>query len=359
MGERTYLVRLDFASPLHIGEPGIGMERSSTYVPSDTLFGALCSAWGRLYGKRAVDTVIDRFQQGAPFRLSSAFPRLVVEADSTVDEILYVPRPLMRARETKPGGPVDQYAEILTEAKRRMGPYVSLEFLNRWISQQWLSDPDYRELDRSSRLYHLVCDTALTSRVRLDRPTAESDLFFCQLVRFGSRTFRHNGSTARTTGGLYCLVRTGEEEIAARVRSCFQALGEQGIGGERSIGCGRFRINWEDGDHLLSEPSGPASYCVLSLYHPSEAEKNMLKDHLADRPGQSPPFGYELTKRGGWVDSPFISRPRRKRPCWMLREGSVLPFKPQGQLVDVSPEGRDDMHPVYRYGVALSVGVGR
>ncbi len=53
------LVKLNFGrSPAHFGEVGIGMEETSDRVRSDALFSAWVSIYARLFGKEAVEELL-------------------------------------------------------------------------------------------------------------------------------------------------------------------------------------------------------------------------------------------------------------------------------------------------------------
>jgi len=361
MTEKTYLIKLDFQSPLHLGEPGAGMERTLTYIPSDTLFSALCNAWALIYGKGELEDLLQRFGQDAPFRLSSAFPRLTIEGNGQQEDIFYLPKPLMPPRLPKPGGSGENQREknkeYLDKALKRTGGYLNLEFFNEWITHPFLpSVQAYKSLELASLLFHLVYNKTLLARVSLDRRSSQSTLFFCQLAKFGTRHFVQGRKEAKATGGLFCLLRTIDETVANRLSSCFTILGEQGIGGERSVGCGRFKADWKSGDNLVAQTELPGKgYMTLSLYHPSLSERDLIKNRLSGSP--LPLIGYELIRTGGWIDSPFITRPQRKAGRFMFREGSVFSFEPKGEIVDVTPTPNPGVHPVYRNGIAFSVGV--
>ncbi len=80
MNAETLLVKLKFRAPVHLGEVGIGVEETSTYACSDTLFSGLCHAWKLAYGEPALVELLDQFKsikdEEPPFLISSAFPYL-------------------------------------------------------------------------------------------------------------------------------------------------------------------------------------------------------------------------------------------------------------------------------------------
>src|SRR5688572_24230843 len=73
------LYRLTFNGALYVGIGGDDREQSMTYVPSDTLFGALVIAWRAL-------KLLPSDLAGLPLRLTSAFP--------FAGPVRFFPRPL-------------------------------------------------------------------------------------------------------------------------------------------------------------------------------------------------------------------------------------------------------------------------
>ena len=61
MPERFKIIKLNFTSPLHIGEIGIGLEESSLILHSDTIFNAICNALAKLYGRDWVTDFLRNF----------------------------------------------------------------------------------------------------------------------------------------------------------------------------------------------------------------------------------------------------------------------------------------------------------
>lgn len=335
--EQVFLARLAFTSPLHVGEVGIGLEGCAAYLSSDILFSGLCHAWAQTYGTPELERLLERFAGGdPPFLLSSAFPYWKEE--------IFFPRPQILHFSWKEG------VEELKEEERKLFQdirWLPLPSFARWVGRDdtgfRFSEADYQELKKSEENLKKACQSYFLPRLRLDRIEARSNLFLCKVVRL------------RRDSGLFCLVRSAEEEMLKRLEGALRVLGEIGLGGERSAGCGAFALNrWQNVreiqglQELLKEGTDPA-YLTLSLYHPSSQElEGMAAGHLQ---------GYELVERGGWVDSPGLRRPTRKRPCRMFSEGSVFSRKwckgpPRGSLVKVAQL----THPVYRYGFFFPVG---
>jgi CRISPR-associated protein Csm4 len=321
------------ASPLHLGEHGIGLEETAEFAHSDTLFGALCFGWVEAHGSGALEELLGQFLTGKPpFVISSAFPRL--------GQIRLFPRPLLPL-------PVGEgAAEELKDVR-----WVSEGLFRRWLAGEnltaevgpetvrgevWVSGAEAARLPQARGEARWTA--VLRPRVALHRVSSASNLYYVGGVYFAPGC------------GLFCLVLAEDGAAYGRVRAALEALGELGLGGERSLGFGRFAVEdagpWE-------VPDGQGRFVTLSLYHPTAAE--------VDAGVLGPEAAYRLAVRSGWVASAAWPGRRRK---WvrMLTEGSVLAGRGAGfygDLADVTPDDRPPgAHPVYRYGYAFPVGVG-
>lgn len=323
-----WVVTCEFSSPLHIGEPGIGLEGCQEYCPSDTLFSGLVNAWALAFGKRDVEeTLLRPFLAGSPpFRLSSAFPFTRGQGDGQPRRF-FLPRPATRPG---PEASVPLHSELKKDIR-----FVEAGLFRLWLAGRLERPEDYETIQQKP----YEPGKQLLPRLRLDRGEGRSQLYFV-----GRRYFAPGA-------GLYCFLEIERPEVETGVRTAFEILGEQGLGGERAVGCGRFRPQFltpqETGlQEILNRPASPCAYCLLSLYAPSDAEwRDITLDDLES---------YRLVERGGFVDSPFLMTPGRRKRSWMLQEGSILRREPQGMLLDVTPSGYAS-HRVYRYGLGFSI----
>ncbi|HOV73301.1 MAG TPA: type III-A CRISPR-associated RAMP protein Csm4 [Candidatus Hydrogenedentes bacterium] len=127
-------------------------------------------------------------------------------------------------------------------------------------------------------------------------------------------------------------------------------LGTYGLGGERTVGYGRFNVLGMEElptNSVLERTNGANAVLTLSLYHPTRAEiaAGVLEGIAA----------YDCTLRGGWIHGTAGSD-RPKRALRMCLEGSVFPalngVPPNGDVIDVRPVGFDK-HPIWRSGLAF------
>jgi CRISPR-associated protein Csm4 len=130
------------------------------------------------------------------------------------------------------------------------------------------------------------------------------------------------------------------------LRSALELLGEDGIGGEKSSGAGRFTATWHDLDEqwhdVVSFPQSNA-YSLVSLLW----ELPFTPEYL-----QGAKYG--LRERSGWIVSPVSGQQARRKAIQMFTEGSVFSQPISGMLANVTPE-KFKAHPIYRSGISLSL----
>jgi CRISPR-associated protein Csm4 len=365
------LVRLNFGrSPTHFGEVGIGLEQTSERVRSDTLFSAWVSTYARIFGKDGIEGLLARFNQAPddpPFRVSSTF----VYRRKSDEFIDYLPKLI----ESPIGYPPDDLSFAKTYRKIM---YLPLSVWQRWYQGSGFNDPsDAEEMivyanhlgDRSGDLgragtfdYRGAFKPYELPKVSIDRTTRATNFYHTGLIQFAwepqmnpasdSETSVNNWSTVKNLAGLYFLLHfpTENSKLEAELRMALELLGEEGMGGERSSGAGRFEImSWEPLPskwQSVVEFSEGNHYGLMSLFWQYPLPGAYLENSAR----------YALQERGGWISSPTGRQLRRKK-IHMFAEGSVFPHRPNGHLADVTPGQFRGGHSVYRSGVALSIPV--
>lgn len=339
------LVRLDFGSnPAHFGELGIGMESTSERICSDTLFSSWVNAYARLFGKDAVEELLKHFLNSNPVQMSSTF----IYRHKGDRVLYYLPRPL--------NFPINYPADDLPFFKTyKKLKYLPLDVWQRWYQGDGFTLSDREELveytnkrESSGALqksgtfdYGKTYKTNLLPKVAVDRVTAATNFYHTGFVQFQQEDDRKSG--------LYFLLQFPEpnSDLENRLHGVLNLMAEEGMGGERSSGAGRFRIEawsdlppeWQD---VVNFQAGN-SYCLLSLFWRSHLGMDFLEN-----------ASYEIRDRGGWIGSPFSGVNRRRKKVKMFAEGSVFSSRPEGQLADVTPWGFDRHH-IYRNGISLSL----
>ena len=342
------LVKLDFGrNPVHFGDLGIGMEESSERAYSDTLFSAWVSSYARLFGGDAVEQLFARFPKQTqspvlepPFRLSSTF--------IYHNETYYLPRPI----EPPKRYPKDDLA-FAKEYKKLT--YLPLNVWQRWYQGEGFTPLDEKELkekvtnkDVIGNLtraktfdYSKAFKSQRIPKVSLDRTTRASNFYHVGFVHFQSEP-------DQPKAGLYFLIHFPEADLSleAELEAALNFLGDEGIGGERSSGAGRFTASWHDLDETWNSVVNFKQFNFYSLI-------SLLWEHpFASEYLQG--ASYILRERGGWIASPVSGQQARRQTVQMFTEGSVFPQPICGMLADVTP-GNFKAHPIYRSGISLSL----
>lgn len=227
---------------------------------------------------------------------------------------------------------------LLTEQKE--GKTVLRKDVLVQDGQVWVTPAEVQRLasyrDPASGQMRLWAE-GIAPRVAVDRQASRSQVYGAGRVQFAPGC------------GLYFLADYGGDGWRPRVERGLYALGDSGVGGERSVGHGQFDLEI-GGNFPGLGVLQPDSYVTLSLFWPPADEAAGMN------------FGegsYKLLNRRGWIGSTDGMNLRRPG-VRMLAEGSVLTAQPQGALVDVKPSDPFPVlnvpHDVWRCGLAYAVG---
>ena len=331
---------LEARSPFHLGERGVGLERTEVMAHADTLFSALCLTCREWYGLSELDNLLSAFLTDPPFLFSSAFPYAAAPGGARIR--LY-PRP-----QGIPAGVKEEDHKKFKKVK-----WVSEAVFYLWIrgelkientrplhdGEVWLSREEAQALGvpegntEPRKPFRLWADSEVP-RVSVDRASNASEIYRSGRVRFAPG------------GGLWVAFWWRVEGWSTFVEELLQVLGDAGMGGERSAGHGQFSVA---GSEWLSLPDPAGHFVNLATYWPQPDEVTSVLEGGA---------AYTLIMRRGWMGSPEGSALRRKA-VRMIGEGSVLGMPSKavlGGLADVTPDVFRH-HRVYRYGYALPVGM--
>lgn len=313
------LVKLPFTTPAHFGRAGRDLTDTAHWLGSDSLFSAIINTWSLLYGQSAADELLKAFAtNAAPFILSSAFPYCEKPGPT-----YFLPRP------------VGLNLDILCDSKPKKAKKIT------WLPWQALAEIGMGAIPHGyiahgifllppGRTEPLLRERELP-RVGLDSLTAASNIYNINVVHFAA------------DAGLYFLVKI-QEVWLDKFKAVIRLLGEEGIGGERSYGLGRFRVNE---DIYLPIPAWPLQgepALLLSAYYPAPGELNGLSAGMT---------AYTLRSCGGYVYR--LGDTGVRRPFIRLfAEGSLCTFRPAGCLADVTPPGYAGGR-VYRNGLAYTL----
>src|SRR5262249_7523931 len=218
---------LNFRSPLHIGERGVGLEETRIHVPADTLFSALCSMWRELYSVEALrEDVLDWFTEdeggSEPFFLSSAFPY--------VDGVRFFPKPLARLTSiTVQEGDDKAFKRVRLVSESIFAALVRGEPLPfskaDCINGQTVSVTDAEKEQLADQMDETSDDIVLwkrdlVPRVTLDRITSASEIWHLGEVKFSPGV------------GLWFAVvfhPDHGEALRHKFEACLRVLGDTGL----------------------------------------------------------------------------------------------------------------------------------
>jgi CRISPR-associated protein Csm4 len=334
------IIRLQPHGAFHFGRHGIGMETSADHCPSDSLYAALL--WEQV---QRGGTDWPRSDQTdapmPPFRLSSCFP--------CVGSVPLLPLPLLPPSPTTEQQPGERK---LFKKIRFVSPSIFRALLEGCSLRDFLPDKTgmisrplqsgsvlFARADEDPSMPDLADNGAIWSNeniphVAVGRVNNASQYYETGDVRFAAGC------------GLAVLVQGDVDALLPLLH----LLGESGLGGRRSKGLGQF-TPVVSGTLDLPDPSSQR-LVLLSRYLPSSDEL------AADVLGQV--ASYQLVDVGGWLYTPS-SIAQRRRSLRLLSEGSVVQRSgngaPSGVICDVAPDYAPFPHPVWRYGLALTVGV--
>lgn len=299
------IVKLRPRGSFHIGERENWREGSKVYIPSDTIFSALCYCYLLLYGE--VESFLKGFiDSNPPFLISSAFP--------FVKETLFFPIPKN---------------QISRDKEVRKIKYIDLHGLERLLNGKKIDDIK----DEVRTIPPFPWEIENVPRIGLNRWTNHP----------GENFFYFGQVTYKSDTGLFLFIEFKESSFKSKLIATLNLLAQEGLGGDRTVGRGFFYKPeiLEIKIHTTKFFDGIYS---LSMYSPLQEEIMGIERGF-----------YEIEERKGYIFSPFCQSLRR-RSIRLFTEGSVFPSEPKrvGKIVDVTPDAFDT-HKVYRYGYIFSL----
>ena len=314
MNKKLAVYRLIFRSPLHVGEDIVGPEKISMIVHSDTILSALYSLV-----LKVDDEFSEKIVEGA-VRISSAFPFYREKNEI----IYYFPRPIV-PQDRLFSIPETEYA--LWKKLKKLN-FIPWDWVLRFLKGEKIEVND-QDIENIKAKLRKVFKAHNIPKVALDRVTQNSNLF-------------HFGELHFSKGGLFIIADFEDDHTKSVFEGLLKLLGDEGLGGRRTAGYGLFDVEIDSFEIYL--PGNPLKYMLLSLYWPSEKERERLNLKEAS---------YQLIRRAGWFllnDGCSL----RRKPLWMFKEGSILNKEPFGGTADVTP-GLLTTGRVFRFGYAFSL----
>ena len=332
----TYTVyRLTFKTQLHLGRTSgsaqagsLGLEKTETYIPADTLFSAICQTWATFYGTESLTDFLNGYTEDStvlPFTLTSAFP--------FARDLHLFPKPLIWSDRSKDSKRLQFVSPAIFQGIISGNPtaFVKSDLING--EKVWVTPTEREQLETSDENDPTIWSTNTRPRVTLGSQNSGSEIWHVETVQFN------------TNCGLWFAVEFGSDETQEKIETLLRVLGDTGIGGERNAGYGLFDFT----ETTLELPGAEQrdQFVTLSPICPNSPEQlSQLRIGA---------IAYTLNSSKGWVGTTGTASLRKQ--ISMFTEGSVLHTTDEraGRLVDLRPDAWS--HPVYRYGYAWQVGI--
>ena len=326
--------RLTFKTQLHLGrasgpaqEGSLGLEKTESYIPADTLFSAICQMWTTFYDAESLTTFLKGYTEDStvlPFMLTSTFP--------FAKDVYFFPKPLMLSTPSKKSKRVRFVSQSLFQNIVSGTPPEFNE--NQLVNGEevWMTPEEREQLETSDDDDFTIWTTNTRPRVTLGSRNSGSEIWHVQTVQFN------------TDCGLWFAAQFDSDETKHKIETLLRVLGDTGIGGERNAGYGTF--DFTETTLEIPTPETGSQFVTLAPICPKSPEQltRLLTGNIA----------YTLNPLTGWVSSTGTAS--RRKQVNMFAEGSVLHASDThiGRLVDLRPDNWE--HPVYRYGYAWQVG---
>ncbi|WP_038028882.1 type III-A CRISPR-associated RAMP protein Csm4 [Thermonema rossianum] len=337
-----------------------------TDLRSDTLWGLICWGIRAVYGNERLEAFLNAYQQGGqpPLLLSSAFPYVKDESNGAHFEY-FLPKPLFlpQAEGMRKGGSIEERKAEATGRKK----LKKLKWLPKPYFEKLLAADDKRralqaiveELEQAKEPLSVRILSEERVHIGVNRLTggtkikSGAGLVFHAEEKQVIAEKRRKGKVLPLEAGLYFLYSAADPATEQMMLGALRFMAHIGLGGNRSIGKGKFTVEAPEA-FKLQPPAQANAQVTLSLCHPTEEEVKQMQAHPALT-------AYELETRQG--ETGFLYNATKVGvPC--LREGSVLPVKPDGAcygtLTKVRPLPKSKVsltipHDLFHYGFALTI----
>lgn len=323
-------------SGFHLQSGGAHHEHTRSFVRSDTLSSALIHLYYQQYGEQPLNF------NALPFHCSSLMPAL----QPSEEEVIYLyPRP----------------------ANEWDIPKQFLDLHKTLKAVKWLSEGVLRLISNGESLVSLLpkdrCERVCKDEVLITKEEATRySEFFTQhkaksmvmthnharvtLDRVSSSSMPYSFSVAyfqpfvKLWGFLDC-----EDSFFARFKALLRLLGEEGVGGDRTIGLGQFElIKLQQVDTHKTQKTSSTHWLNLAPFNPTAETVDRIN-------WEASYFDWDSSR--GWT----LKGSLRRKSIRMLNEGSTFvgSNKPEGRVLEaLGLEDGDGIvqerigHPVYR-----------
>lgn len=332
---------------------GSGTVRSD--LRSDTLWGAICWAIRLIESEEALLKFIRSYEDdiSQSFLLSSAFPyaESYVEESKTWEKTHFFPKSKLKNNVYKLINEVEGDVHKTKLDYRKTFKKEESHFLRQTVFQSLLSGRSEESDSVENRAPQVIIRPMTHNTInRMYGGTLTLNSDQGQLFHTDDSFLK---SLKDERSGWFFLIQGNIERISPALRF----LEHFGIGGDRSIGKGRFSI---EGPYPFSikTPSAPNAQMTLSLYRPKESELVQILER-----GTNQTLNYTLEERQGksiWKKQKGKNASQRlDKAALFFQEGSVFPIVENAQDGIFGCNLSCGTHPAgfetYRYGHAFMV----
>lgn len=328
------LYKLRFPNGIHIGTAsGNTLEETMISVYSDTFYSALYNEYMKIYN----NDELYKISESGDFLVSDLLPFKEKE-DMSTD--FYLPKPFISI-ERKEIKKDDE--EKIDRKKVKAINFIPANKLEEYFSflKNGTNFPIIDDDFGKKQLY---------TKNKVSLENEDTQIYNIEIFKFNEKS------------GLYFIVKLPKDKKWQEIfKNILESLSLTGIGGKKNSGFGQFtiektiildNINFNIVEFNSYEFINKAlfsvekNFLILSSYSPKIEEIEKIKEN-----GNF----YQLIKRSGFVNSSSYSEQAEKRKqVYMLSSGSVLNFKAEGKILDLSLHGK---HSIYRMGKPIVLGV--
>lgn len=360
------VVKLRPAGPWRFGPDSGARNRVDAVYHSDTLYGAVCSAMGRmgLLEEWLDATAGGAESQGPAVAFSSCFP--------FVGDTRFVTPPRTIWPPTSP-------ALMAAHVRWKSARFVPLGVVEAVLASQTLDEGQWM-VDGPSECLTPASTASFGAPSGPGGPFRASVRWNAAVDRLSGASERHSTACLefRNGAGLWTVAAFADDAAREKwdgpVKAAFRWLADSGFGGEKSRGWGR-----SESPEFIA---GSLPELILNQPAPQSRDREGAgaeSSEAVDQPAELPPAPEPPSPRPHWLLSLFtpaatdavewsrgnyilLARAGRversgelKKNLQMVAEGSVLYAResPRGAATDVAPEGF--AHPVFRAGFAVSI----
>jgi CRISPR-associated protein Csm4 len=312
-----WLIKLKFAKGFNFnsGEETEG-EDFRGIIHSDMLFSALVNQMVLMplpvERNAFVNQLVNQLNTTPPFKISSAFPFFRMK--------YYLPVPI---------GTSGIYRNTLKDIR-----FIDDDNFGDLAEGRW---ERIRKNVQRDEVNEILFNFNLP-RVTVDRITAATNFYST------------SGWTVLDGGGFYFFIELFDDSYADILKTALGLLSENGLGGDRSSGYGRF-------EHEIITIEKHPVWCNLfhSRNHTQKVYYSLSLCSPADNIEKQSARSYQIIPRRGWLLSNSSLIQMKRRECKMFAEGSLFSTPVNGKVETVTPSEFMAEHPVYRYGLAMTL----